>query len=143
MSKKIAGKVLASLALGGATLLIAPGIALAASDPSGGEWKGQDDKSYSHCEDWQDKKDSKGGHEEEAFKKDDGKKDEFQKDDEKKGEFKKDDDKCDSPKGWVDGGAGGVSTDATLATTGGALVGAAALGGLVLLRRRRTDGSVA
>ncbi|GIF72391.1 hypothetical protein [Asanoa siamensis] len=126
MSKRFVGKVLASVALGGATLLIAPGIALA-SDP-GGDWtKGHDDKACAASE-WQGKEDKKEAPhgapvKEEAAKKDGDK-------------------ECGPPKGWVDGGAGG-GTDATLATTGGALVGAAALGGLVLLRRRRTDGSVA
>ncbi|MFG1951076.1 hypothetical protein [Micromonospora sp. NPDC048830] len=50
------------------------------------------------------------------------------------------------PKGHVDGGDGGMtstSTNRTMATTGAGLLGASALGGLVLLRRRRTDGSVA
>ncbi len=47
------------------------------------------------------------------------------------------------PRGGVDGGDGGVSTgvDRGLATGGAGLLGAAALGGLVLLRRR-TDGSL-
>ncbi|MEV0714708.1 hypothetical protein [Asanoa sp. NPDC050611] len=146
MSKKIVGKVLASLALGGVTLLIAPGVAMA--DPSdAAQWAGKDDKASSHCapSEWHGKKDEgdkgdkgdredkgdKGDKREEAVKRDEG---------DKKDGDKKD---CDPPKGWVDGGAAGVSTDATLATTGGVLVGAAALGGLVLLRRRRTDGSVA
>ncbi|MFG2064244.1 hypothetical protein ACGFIK_22810, partial [Micromonospora sp. NPDC048871] len=45
------------------------------------------------------------------------------------------------PKGGVDGGDGGLTagTDRDMATAGAGLVGAAALGGLVLLRRRRTD----
>ena len=47
------------------------------------------------------------------------------------------------PKGGVDGGDGGMSTgaDRGLAAGGASLLGAAALGGLVLLRRR-TDGSL-
>ncbi|WP_435207253.1 hypothetical protein [Micromonospora sp. bgisy143] len=49
------------------------------------------------------------------------------------------------PHGGVDGGDGGVSTgtDRGLATGGASLLGAAALGGIVLMRRRRTDGSLA
>ncbi|MEV4389857.1 hypothetical protein AB0J68_29800, partial [Micromonospora sp. NPDC049580] len=48
------------------------------------------------------------------------------------------------PHGGVDGGDGGVSTgtDRGLATGGASLLGAAALGGIVLMRRRRTDGSL-
>ncbi|MBQ1061728.1 hypothetical protein KBX43_13420 [Micromonospora sp. C41] len=44
------------------------------------------------------------------------------------------------PRGGVDGGDGGMTTtgvDRTLATGGAGMIGAAALGGLVLLRRRR------
>ncbi|GIJ24376.1 hypothetical protein [Micromonospora lutea] len=45
------------------------------------------------------------------------------------------------PHGGVDGGDGGVATgaDRGLAAAGASLVGAAALGGLVLMRRRRVD----
>ncbi|GIJ11125.1 hypothetical protein ACFFMR_04325 [Micromonospora andamanensis] len=45
------------------------------------------------------------------------------------------------PHGGVDGGDGGIATgaDRGLATAGAGLVGAAALGGLVLMRRRRAD----
>ncbi|WP_433529640.1 hypothetical protein ACQPYA_25740 [Micromonospora sp. CA-263727] len=45
------------------------------------------------------------------------------------------------PHGGVDGGDGGIATGANggMATAGASLVGAAALGGLVLMRRRRTD----
>ncbi|NLU80563.1 hypothetical protein HCA58_19770 [Micromonospora sp. HNM0581] len=45
------------------------------------------------------------------------------------------------PRGGVDGGDGGATTgaDRGLATAGASLVGAAALGGLVLMRRRRAD----
>ncbi|MGC4880933.1 hypothetical protein ACLQ26_32245, partial [Micromonospora sp. DT43] len=48
------------------------------------------------------------------------------------------------PHGGVDGGDGGASTgtDRGLATSGAGLLGAAALGGIVLMRRRRTDGSL-
>ncbi|MEV4659871.1 hypothetical protein [Micromonospora sp. NPDC049301] len=48
------------------------------------------------------------------------------------------------PRGGVDGGDGGASTgtDRGLATGGASLLGAAALGGIVLMRRRRTDGSL-
>ncbi|GAA1871228.1 hypothetical protein [Asanoa iriomotensis] len=139
MSKKLVGKVLASLALGGVTLLIAPGVAMAADPSDAAQWAGKDDKA-AHCEkpEWDGKKDSEwSGKKEEAAPMDSAKKDEGgKKDDEKK-------DDCKPPKGWVDGGVAGVSTDGTMAATGGVLVGAAALGGLVLLRRRRTDGSVA
>ncbi|MCZ7418756.1 MULTISPECIES: hypothetical protein [unclassified Micromonospora] len=45
------------------------------------------------------------------------------------------------PNGGVDGGDGGIATgaDRGLAAAGASLVGAAALGGLVLMRRRRVD----
>ncbi|MGC4849739.1 hypothetical protein ACLQ3F_21065 [Micromonospora sp. DT15] len=48
------------------------------------------------------------------------------------------------PHGGVDGGDGGASTgtDRGLATGGAGVLGAAALGGIVLMRRRRTDGSL-
>ncbi|MFF0369723.1 hypothetical protein ACFYPS_20375, partial [Micromonospora sp. NPDC005087] len=48
------------------------------------------------------------------------------------------------PRGGVDGGDGGASTgtDRGLATGGASLLGASALGGIVLMRRRRTDGSL-
>jgi hypothetical protein len=49
------------------------------------------------------------------------------------------------PKGHVDGGDGGMTTtgiDRGLATGGASMLGAAALGGLVLMRRRRTNGSL-
>ncbi|MEV4663754.1 hypothetical protein AB0J85_17610 [Micromonospora echinofusca] len=47
------------------------------------------------------------------------------------------------PRGGVDGGDGGAvaGTDRGLAAGGASLIGAAALGGLVLMRRRRTDES--
>ncbi|GIF47480.1 MYXO-CTERM domain-containing protein [Asanoa ferruginea] len=142
MSKRFVGKVLACVALGGATLLIAPGIALASDGPGGGEWAGQGDKAYSHCSEWQaDEKDGKEHGEKGEAAKGEAPKGEV----DKKDWDKKDGDKkeCEAPKGWVDGGEAGLSIDSKLATTGGALVGAAALGGLVLVRRRRTDGSVA
>ncbi|MDG4826309.1 hypothetical protein O7635_31045 [Asanoa sp. WMMD1127] len=141
MSKKFVGKVLAGLALGGATLLMAPGIAQA-SDGPGGDWpKGHDDKAQ--CAEWHGPKGgapngeaSEGGAPWQAQKEESAKHDGDKKDGPKGG------DDC-APRGAVDGGAAGVSTDATLATSGAALVGVAALGGLVLLRRRRTDGAVA
>ncbi|GAA3766533.1 hypothetical protein GCM10022379_37980 [Micromonospora maritima] len=49
------------------------------------------------------------------------------------------------PRGGVDGGDGGMATtgvDRGLATGGAGMIGAAALGGLVLLRRRRAGGLV-
>lgn len=145
MSKKFLGKILATAALGGAALLIAPGIALA-DDGQGGDWpKAQDDKGgYSQCAEWGDKGDAAKGDE---AKGDDAKKDAPGKPesaDAKKDEHgKPGGDECDAPKGWVDGGGAGSSTDVKLATAGGTLLGAASLGGLVLLRRRRTDGSLA
>ncbi|MGW4467519.1 hypothetical protein [Micromonospora sp. NPDC004704] len=45
------------------------------------------------------------------------------------------------PTGWVEGGDGGAGGNG-LATGGAAMLGAAAIGGIVLMRRRRTDGSV-
>lgn len=49
-----------------------------------------------------------------------------------------------TPKGWVDGGDGGATgTDPMLAAGGAGMLGAAALGGILLVRRRRTDGSLA
>jgi hypothetical protein len=153
MSKKFLGKILATAALGGAALLIAPGIALA-DDGQGGDWpKAQDDKgAYAQCAEWGNE--AKGGDEakgeDEAKGGDEAKKDapgkpesaDAKKDEHGKpgGEDKKE---CDAPKGWVDGGGAGSSTDVKLATAGGTLLGAASLGGLVLLRRRRTDGSLA
>nr|MDT0658372.1 hypothetical protein [Micromonospora sp. DSM 115978] len=48
-----------------------------------------------------------------------------------------------APKGWVHGGDGGsAGTNTALATSGAAMLGAAALGG-VMLKRRRTDGTPA
>jgi hypothetical protein len=145
MSKKFLGKILATAALGGAALLIAPGIALA-DDGQGGDWpKAQDDKGgYSQCaEEWANKGDeakggeAKGGEAQGKPESADAKKDEHGK---PGGDDKKE---CDAPKGWVDGGGAGSSTDVKLATAGGTLLGAASLGGLVLLRRRRADGSLA
>ncbi|SCL39233.1 hypothetical protein GA0070624_6495 [Micromonospora rhizosphaerae] len=49
------------------------------------------------------------------------------------------------PTGSVDGGDGGMTTtsiDSGLATGGASLIGAAAVGGIVLMRRRRADGLV-
>ncbi|WBB66753.1 hypothetical protein [Micromonospora sp. WMMD812] len=47
------------------------------------------------------------------------------------------------PRGGVDGGDGGATgTDRGLAAGGASLLGAAALGGIVLMRRRRTDESL-
>ena len=165
MSKKFLGKILATAALGGAALLIAPGIALA-DDGQGGDWpKAQDDKgAYSQCAEWGDKAkgdeakggEAKGGEAKgDEAKGDEAKGDEAKKEapgkpesaDAKKDEHGKpggeDKKECDAPKGWVDGGGAGSSTDVKLATAGGTLLGAASLGGLVLLRRRRTDGSLA
>lgn len=46
------------------------------------------------------------------------------------------------PNGWVDGGDGGSTTGGNRALAGGVgMLGAAALGGLVLMRPRRTDGA--
>ncbi|MBF9131012.1 hypothetical protein I0C86_18905 [Plantactinospora sp. S1510] len=47
------------------------------------------------------------------------------------------------PRGSVDGGEGGASTDPSRTAAGASLLGAAALGGFLLIRRRRTDGSPA
>jgi hypothetical protein len=48
------------------------------------------------------------------------------------------------PRGHVEGGDGGsAGTDRGMATAGAGMLGAAALGGIVLMRRRRTDGSLA
>lgn len=48
-----------------------------------------------------------------------------------------------APKGWVHGGDGGASgTNTGLAASGAGMLGAAALGGIVLMRRR-TNGSLA
>mgnify|MGYP006976760676 CR=1 FL=1 len=49
-----------------------------------------------------------------------------------------------TPKGWVDGGDGGATgTNPMLAAGGAGMLGAAALGAILLVRRRRTDGSLA
>ncbi|MEV4619430.1 hypothetical protein AB0J74_12070 [Asanoa sp. NPDC049573] len=153
MTKKFLGKVLASVALGGATLLIAPGIALA-DDGQGADWAhAQDGKDWSHCaSSWGDE-----------AKKDEAKKDGYKKDEDKKdekGSGKPEGkpesagkpeaakgapggEECEAPKGWVDGGDAGSTVDGKLATSGGILLAGAALGGVVLMRRRRTDGSLA
>lgn len=47
------------------------------------------------------------------------------------------------PRGAVPGGDGGVSTDSGQAVAGAGLLGAAAVGGFLMIRRRRTDGSLA
>jgi hypothetical protein len=47
------------------------------------------------------------------------------------------------PNGWVEGGDGGTGSDNGLATSGAAMLGAAALGGIVLMRARRINGSLA
>ncbi|MFC6022360.1 hypothetical protein ACFP2T_40165 [Plantactinospora solaniradicis] len=47
------------------------------------------------------------------------------------------------PNGSVSGGDGGVSTDTSRTAAGASLLGAAALGGFLMVRRRRTDGSLA
>ena len=139
MSKKFLGKVLASVALGGATLLIAPGIALADDGGHGADRpQVQDEKGAPHCAGaWGDeaKKDEKGMKPEVA-------KEEAAKPGAPKG-APTDGEECEAPKGWVDGGSAGSSVDGTLATTGGVLLAGAALGGVVLMRRRRTDGSLA
>ncbi|WP_230394391.1 hypothetical protein [Plantactinospora alkalitolerans] len=48
-----------------------------------------------------------------------------------------------TPKGWVDGGDGGLTSGSSdnLAVAGVGMLGMAALGGLVLMRQRRTDES--
>ncbi len=46
------------------------------------------------------------------------------------------------PSGGVDGGDGGADNSDRLAASGTAMLGAAALGGLVLMRRRRINGSL-
>ncbi|MBE1484697.1 hypothetical protein [Plantactinospora soyae] len=47
------------------------------------------------------------------------------------------------PRGWVPGGDGGASTDTSRTVAGAGMLGAAAIGGFLMIRRRRTDGSVA
>jgi MYXO-CTERM domain-containing protein len=47
------------------------------------------------------------------------------------------------PKGSVPGGDGGISTDSSRTVAGAGLLGAAAVGGFLMIRRRRTDGSPA
>ncbi|MGI5147847.1 hypothetical protein ACQEVC_15965 [Plantactinospora sp. CA-294935] len=47
------------------------------------------------------------------------------------------------PRGSVPGGDGGASTDSGRAAAGAGLLGAAAIGGFLMIRRRRTDGSLA
>jgi hypothetical protein len=137
MSKKFLGKVLAGAALGGAMLFIAPGVALADGAPSGDWSHAQDDKGAAECApSWGEdaKKDAPWSKDEK------GAKPEVAKPEAAKAAP---DAECEAPKGWVDGGEAGSSVDGTLATAGGTLLGAAALGGIVLMRRRRTDGSLA
>ncbi|SNT60494.1 hypothetical protein SAMN05421812_112109 [Asanoa hainanensis] len=137
MSKKFLGKVIATAALSGAALLIAPGIALAADEPGSHDWP-------QACAAQADEHGKPGAEAKPGAEGRPEAKPESAKADENGkpggGEDKKE---CDAPKGWVDGGAGGASTDVKLFTAGGTLLGAASLGGLVLLRRRRTDGSLA
>ncbi|MEO3776954.1 hypothetical protein ABGB16_08885 [Micromonospora sp. B11E3] len=125
------------------------------------KWAKDDDKSAKDDDKWA-KDDDKGRHEDDKWGKDDDDSWEHGRDFVYLGEAKVDKDarpgryelhgSCGEgelvvlPKGHVDGGDGGMtstSTDRTMATTGAGLLGASALGGLVLLRRRRTDGSVA
>lgn len=48
------------------------------------------------------------------------------------------------PNGWVDGGDGGTTdTNTSLAVGGAGALVAAGIGGIVMMRRRRTDGSIA
>ncbi|MEQ4206695.1 hypothetical protein ABN028_16570 [Actinopolymorpha sp. B17G11] len=48
------------------------------------------------------------------------------------------------PNGGVDGGDGGTSdTNTSLAVSGAGVLAAAGIGGIVMMRRRRTDGSIA
>jgi hypothetical protein len=144
MTKKFLGKVLASVALGGATLLIAPGIALADDGGQSADWQhAQDGKDWSHCAgNWGDeaKKDEMGAPPEIA-KPDAGKPETAGKPEAAKAA--PEGDECEAPKGWVDGGDAGSTVDGKLATSGGILLAGAALGGVVLMRRRRTDGSLA
>ncbi|GIF70006.1 hypothetical protein Ais01nite_80410 [Asanoa ishikariensis] len=138
MSKKFLGKVIATAALSGAALLIAPGIALA-DEPGSHDWpQACAEQGGEHGKPGEEAKPGAEGKPGAEAKPESAKADEHGKpggDEDKK--------ECDAPKGWVDGGAGGTSTDIKLFTAGGTLLGAASLGGLVLLRRRRTDGSLA
>ncbi|MEV0806134.1 hypothetical protein AB0I41_07080, partial [Micromonospora sp. NPDC050200] len=89
----------------------------------------------------EDRKDHEGKDED---RKDHEGKDEDRKDHEGKDEDRKDEDRKDHcmPRGHVDGGDGGMtttSTDRGLATGGVGMIGAAALGGIVLMRRRRAN----
>jgi len=142
MSKKFLGKVIATAALGGAALLIAPGIALADEGGSHDWPKAQDDKG-AICAEFGGEHGKPGGEEAKPGAEAKGKPESAKADEHGKPGGGEDEKECDAPKGWVDGGAGGSSTDVKLFTAGGTLLGAASLGGLVLLRRRRTDGSLA
>ncbi|MEU5938730.1 hypothetical protein ABZ807_06000 [Micromonospora sp. NPDC047548] len=71
-------------------------------------------------------------------------KDEDRKDHDRKDHEGKDEDRRDHcmPRGHVDGGDGGMTTTSTnrgLATGGAGMIGAATLGGIVLMRRRRAN----
>jgi hypothetical protein len=142
MSKKFLGKVIVGAALGGAMLFIAPGVALADGAPSGDWSHAQDDKGAANCApSWGEDAKKDGAPWSEDSKKDEkGAKPEMAKPEAAKAAP---DEECEAPKGWVDGGDAGSSVDGTLATAGGTLLGAAAIGGIVLMRRRRTDGSLA
>ena len=48
-----------------------------------------------------------------------------------------------APNGWVDGGDGGTGTNTGLAAGGATALAAAAVGGVALMRRRRSHGTVA
>ncbi|MEV4539361.1 hypothetical protein AB0J82_36870 [Asanoa sp. NPDC049518] len=140
MSKKFLGKVIATAALGGAALLIAPGVAMA-DEPGSHDWPQA--CAAAGGEHGKPGDEAKPGAEAKPGDEAKGKPESAKADEHGKPGGGEDAKECDAPKGWVDGGAGGSSTDVKLFTAGGTLLGAASLGGLVLLRRRRTDGSLA
>ncbi|RZU77820.1 hypothetical protein EV384_6562 [Micromonospora kangleipakensis] len=158
------GKVVAGAALGGASLLLfSPGAAYAAGHAYTGnvakpqvsllESCPEDHGDWDHKDKDHDNKDHDGKDrdrkDEDRDNKDHDGKDRDHRDRDNKDEDRKDQDRRDHddrdrcmPRGHVDGGDGGMTTtslDRGMAASGVGVIGAAALGGMVLLRRRRAN----
>ncbi len=140
------GKVVAGAALGGASLLLfSPGAAYAAGHAYTGNVVAKPQVSLlEFCPgdhgDW----DHKDFDRKDWDRKDEDRKDQDRKDQDRKDQDRKDQDRNDHcmPRGHVDGGDGGMATtslDRGMAASGVSVIGAAALGGMFLLRRRRAN----
>jgi hypothetical protein len=115
-------------------------------DWNGKDWDRKDhDRKDEDRKDWDGKDwDGKDWDGKEHDRKDHDGKDEDRKDWDGKDWDRKDKDRKDhcAPRGHVDGGDGGMTTtsiDRGLATGGAGVIGAAALGGIMLMRRRRAN----